>query len=88
MVSDFVGEHRNTPKRNLDFSNLGPKTSIFQIWSKCSACSDAHPKKSETTFVNQLYSCFTNVVSKFLQHPHRANCSTTALTQETEILVY
>jgi len=38
-----VGAHRNTPRRNLDFSNLCSKTSIFRIWAKFSACSDAHP---------------------------------------------
>ena len=39
VATDFVGARRNKSKRNLDFWNLGSKTSISRIWAKCSACS-------------------------------------------------
>jgi len=42
-VADLEGAGRNTPKRNLDFSNLCSETSMSRIWANYSACSISHP---------------------------------------------
>jgi hypothetical protein len=54
VVAAFVGAHRNTPKRNLDCSNLCSKTSISRIWAKYSACFDARTKNLRAHFFNSV----------------------------------
>ena len=75
VVSDFLDASGNKSKRNHDFSNVGPKTSISRlraksaVCSKTTACFEGVSWKPETNSWIAFEFCFTNAVSDSYDTP-------------------
>ena len=57
------------PNRNLEISNMAPKTSISRFWSKSSSCCEVRLKGLERYWCTNFRFCLRNVVSEFWGAP-------------------